>query len=80
MEANVGVKFELENFFPKDKHVLYFSCGIFTRQNINMEKLIPNRAQLFLRNKYAGFTMGGIHPYAFPTILGDKHCPLLPIH
>ena len=24
-----------------------------------MEKLSPNRAQLFVRNKYTGFTMGG---------------------
>ena len=24
-----------------------------------MEKLSPDRAQLFLRNKYTGFTMGG---------------------
>ena len=35
------------------------SSGIFTRQSKNMEKLSPNRAQLFVRNKYTVFTMGG---------------------
>ena len=33
--------------------------GISTRQSENMKKLSPNRAQLFLRNKYTVFTMGG---------------------
>ena len=36
-----------------------FSSGVFTRQSKNMEKLSPNRAQLFLCDKYTDFTMGG---------------------
>ena len=36
-----------------------FLSGIFTGQSKNMEKLSPNRAQLFLRDKYTVFTMGG---------------------
>ena len=33
--------------------------GIFIGQRKNMEKLSPNRVQLFVRNKYTVFTMGG---------------------
>ena len=36
-----------------------FSSEVYTRQSKNMEKLSPNRAQLFLRNTYTVFTMGG---------------------
>ena len=38
---------------------IFFSSGIFTWQSKNMEKLSPNRAQLFLRNNNTVFTMGG---------------------
>ena len=38
-----------------------FSSEVYTRQSKNMEKLSPNRAQLFLRNTYTYtvFTLGG---------------------
>ena len=38
---------------------IFFSSGISTCQSTNTENLSPNRAQLFLRNKYTVFTMGG---------------------
>ena len=39
---------------------IFFILGIFTRESKNMEKFqSPNRAQLFLRNKYTVFTVGG---------------------
>ena len=68
-------KFELENFrptvankselevclyfFPIDKHVLYIFHLGFSPDKVRIWKLSPNRAQLFLRNKYTDFTMGG---------------------
>ena len=36
-----------------------FSSWIFTTQSKIVEKLSPNRVQLFVRNKYTVFTMGG---------------------
>ena len=59
----MGNKSELEvclYFFPIDKNMSsIFSSGIFIWQSKNMKKLSPNRARLFVRNKYTVFTMGG---------------------
>ena len=61
--STVANKSELEVcliFFPNRKTCLvYFSSEIFPWQSKNLEKLSSNRAQLFLRNKYTVFTMGG---------------------
>ena len=43
-------------FFPIDKHFIW---DFHLTKYKNMEKLSPNRAQLFVRNKYTVFTMGG---------------------
>ena len=60
----VANKSELEvclYFSAIDKHacVVFFPSEIFTGKVKDLEKLSPNRAQLFLRNKYTDFTMGG---------------------
>ena len=56
-------KSELEDlfiFFPNRYTCLVlFSSEVFTWQSKNMEKSSPNRVQLFLRNKYTVFTIGG---------------------
>ena len=43
-----------------------FSSEVFTRRSKNIEKLSPNRAQLFVRNKCTVFTMGGTVPLDSP--------------
>ena len=45
---------------------------MITWQSENIEKLSPNRAQLFMRNKYTGFTMAGTG--ALQSV-NKKKCP-----
>ena len=47
-----------------------FSSRMFTWQCKNMEKLSPNRAQVFLRNEYTVFIMVG--PVALRSVKNKK--------